>query len=150
MSDSKQGQKAKVMGKINEIRSNIETFISDVNVNDLKDSLNTMVKEAQKDFSNLVDKDLGTFKTKFAKEKGALEKKAKKFFENHKKEISALQAKFDKYVKAASKKPAAKTAAPVAAKTTTKKAAAPTTTKKVAAKAPAKKVVKATSKSSKK
>ncbi len=137
-------RKGKVMGKIKEIRSNIETFINDVNVNELKDSLNTMVKDAQKDFSNLVDKDLGTFKTKFAKEKGILEKKAKKFFENHKKEISMLQAKFDKYVKTASKKPSAKSAASAA--TTTKKAAP--ATKKVAK--IAKKVIKAAPKTSKK
>ncbi len=139
------GQKGKVMGKFNKIRSNIETFISDVNVNDLKDSLNTMVKDAQKDFSNLVDKDLGNFKTKFAKEKSLLEKKAKKFFENHKKEISVLQSKFDKYVKAASKKPAANSAAPAA--TTTKKKAAPAS-KKVAK--VTKKVMKSAPKSTKK
>ena len=92
-------QKEKVMGKINEIKKNVETFIADVNVNELKESLNTMVKDAQKDFSNLVDKDLGVLKTKFAKEKGILEKKAKKFYEGHKKEINALQAKFEKMVK---------------------------------------------------
>jgi hypothetical protein len=80
-------QKEKVMGKINEIKKNVETFIADVNVNELKESLNTMVKDAQKDFSNLVDKDLGALKTKFAKEKSILEKKAKKFYEGHKKEI---------------------------------------------------------------
>lgn len=115
MNEKQQGQKEKVMNKINEIKSNIETFISDVNVNDLKDSLNTMVKDAQKDFSKLVDKDLGTLKTKFAKEKSVLEKKAKKFFDNHQKEISALQAKFDKLVKASGKKPAPKVATATAA-----------------------------------
>lgn len=134
-------QKEKVMGKINEIRSNIESAISSVNVNELKDSLNTMVKDAQKDLSKLVDKDLGTLKTKFQKEKALLEKKAKKFFDNHKKEISALQAKFEKMVKASAKKPApkaAKTAAPVSAtkKKVAKKIAPITqkTTKKVAKK----------------
>lgn len=138
-------QKAKVLNKINEIKSNIETFIADVNVNDLKDSLNTMVKDAQKDISKLVDKDLGNLKTKFSKEKGVLEKKAKKFFDNHKKEISALQTKFDKLVKAAAKKPAAKAAAKSATVTATavkKKVAA----KKAAPKATVKKVVKTTAK----
>lgn len=130
-----QGQKAKIMGKINEIKSNVETFISDVNVNELKDSLNTMVKDAQKDFGKLVDKDLGNLKSKFQKEKSVLEKKAKKFFDNHKKEIQALQTKFDKLVKASAKKAPAK-AAP-----------ATTTKKKVSAKpAVAKAVKKATKK----
>lgn len=129
-----QGQKEKVMGKINEIKKNVETFIADVNVNELKESLNTMVKDAQKDLGKLVDKDLGNLKSKFQKEKSVLEKKAKKFFENHKKEISALQTKFDKLVKAAGKKPAPKAAAP-AAKATKKKVS-----KKVA------KVVKTTAK----
>jgi vacuolar-type H+-ATPase subunit H len=115
-----QGQKEKVMGKINEIKKNVETFIADVNVNELKESLNTMVKDAQKDFNKLVDKDLGNLKSKFQKEKSVLEKKAKKFYDNHKKEISALQNKFDKLVKKAEKKPAAKAAAP-AAKATKKK-----------------------------
>jgi hypothetical protein len=111
-----QGQKEKVMGKINEIKKNVETFIADVNVNELKDSLNSMVKDAQKDFNKLVDKDLGNLKAKFQKEKSVLEKKAKKFYENHKKEISALQTKFDKMVKKTAKKPAAKAAAPIATK----------------------------------
>lgn len=113
-----QGQKEKVMGKINEIKKNVETFIADVNVNELKESLNTMVKDAQKDFNKLVDKDLGNLKSKFQKEKSALEKKAKKFYDNHKKEISALQTKFDKLVKKEGNKSAPKAAAKA---TTTKK-----------------------------
>ena len=127
------GQKEKIMGKINEIKSNVERAIAEVNVNELKDSLNTMVKDAQKDFSKLVDKDLGNLKSKFQKEKAVLEKKAKKFFDNHKKEIQALQTKFDELVKASAKKTPAK--------------AAPTTKKKVSAKpAVAKAVKKATKK----
>lgn len=136
-------QKEKVMGKINEIKKNVETFIADVNVNELKDSLNTMVKDAQKDFSNLVDKDLGALKTKFAKEKSILEKKAKKFYDGHKKEINALQAKFEKMVKNSGKKAAPKVAKAAAKVAPAKKkvAAAP---KKVA------KVVQKISKKSKK
>ncbi len=112
MSEKEQGQKEKVIGKINEIKKNVETFISDVNVNELKESLNTMVKDAQKDLSKLVDKDLGNLKSKYHKEKMALENKAKKFIEGHKKEIVALQKKFEKMVKEAGKKPATKKAAP--------------------------------------
>lgn len=138
MSEQQQGQKEKVMGKINEIKKNVETFISDVNVNDLKESLNTMVKDAQKDLSKLVDKDLGNLKSKYQKEKLVLEKKAKKFFENHKKEISALQAKFEKMVKNSGKKAAPKAAA-APAKATKKKVS-----KKVAT--VAKKVTKKTAK----
>ncbi len=138
MSEQQQGQKEKVMGKINEIKKNVETFISDVNVNELKESLNTMVKDAQKDFNKLVDKDLGTLKAKFQKEKSVLEKKAQKFFDNHKKEISALQAKFDKLTKNANKKAAPKAAATASAskKKITKKIAkvAKKTTKKAAKK----------------
>jgi vacuolar-type H+-ATPase subunit H len=132
-----QGQKEKVMGKINEIKKNVETFIADVNVNELKESLNTMVKDAQKDFNKLVDKDLGNLKSKFQKEKSVLEKKAKKFYDNHKKEISALQTKFDKLVKKAGNKSAPK-AAPAKATTTKKKV----NKKVVAAKKATKKVSK--------
>jgi hypothetical protein len=131
-----QGQKEKVMGKINEIKKNVETFISDVNVNELKESLNTMVKDAQKDLSKLVDKDLGNLKSKYQKEKMALENKAKKFIEGHKKEITALQKKFEKMVKEAGKKTSTKKAAPSPKKKVAKKVAKAVkkTTKKVAKK----------------
>ena len=144
MSETTQNKKEKVIGKFNEIKNNIETFIADVNVNDLKESLNTMVKDAQKDFSKLVDKDLGNLKTKFQKEKSLLEKKAKKFFDNHQKEISALQAKFDKMLKAAGKKG-------TTSKTSNKVASAPKAIKKkIASPKVAKVVKKVTKKSSKK
>lgn len=85
--------------KLNEIKNKLEGFIAEVNVNELKESLNSMLKDTQKDFTKLVDKDLGQLKVKFNKEKAILEKKAKKFYDNHKKEIDGLQAKFDKLVK---------------------------------------------------
>ena len=89
-----------MIGKINKLKSNIETFISDVNMNDLKASVNTAVKEARADFNKLVNKDLESMKKKHQKEKTDVEKKAKKFLEGHKKEINALQAKFEKLRKA--------------------------------------------------
>lgn len=112
-----ESQKAKVLGKINEIKSNIESFISDVNVNELKSSLNVMMKDAQKDFNKLVDKDLENLKKKFQTEKSALEKKAKKFLDSHKKELTALQVKFEKLVKASAKKAKAPQAAATASGT---------------------------------
>jgi hypothetical protein len=104
--------KAKVMGKFNEIKSNIETFISDVNVNELKQSLNTMIKDAQKDFSQIVDRDLENVKKKLQKEKADFETKAKKFLDGHKKEVAMLQAKIDKLMKATAKLRKSKGAAP--------------------------------------
>jgi hypothetical protein len=74
-----EGRKNRVIGKINEIKSNIETFISDVNVNDLKSSFNLMVKDAQKDFHKLMEKDLENLKKKLQTEKSEFENKAKKF-----------------------------------------------------------------------
>ncbi len=127
--------KNKVMGKINEIKSNIETFISDVNVSDIKSSINVMVKDAQKDFNKLVDKDLDNVKKKLQKEKEDFEAKAKKFLEGQKKELATLQAKFDKLVKATAKLKAAKSSS-------TAKSAATTTSKKKVMK----KVSKATAK----
>ena len=96
-------RKNRVMGKINEIKSNIETFISDVNVNDLKSSFNLMVKDAQKDFHKLMEKDLENLKKKLQNEKSDFENKAKKFLEGHKKEIAILQSKLDKLVKSTAK-----------------------------------------------
>jgi len=125
-------RKAKVIGKINEIKSNIETFISDVNVNDLKKSFNLLVKDAQADFQRVVNKDLEAVKAKLHKEKADYEKKAKEFLAKHKKEIEVLQAKLAKL----------QGKAPV--KTTTKKVA---TTKKVPT---TKRVARATKKVAKK
>lgn len=118
--------KTKVMGKINEIKSNIESFISEVNVNELKSSFNLMVKDAQKDLNKLIDKDLENVKKKLNKEKADFEMKAKKFLDGHKKELETLQAKFDKLVKATSALKVKK--GPAVAKAS---ADAPTTKKKV-------------------
>ena len=115
------------MGKINEIKSNLETFISDVNINELKNSFNQMIKDAQKDFKGRVDKDLEAMKKKLHKEKEDFEQKAKGFLDNHKKELVTLQAKLDKLVKAAEKLRQVKVKAPKAGVTTKKKI-----TKKVA------------------
>lgn len=120
--------KNKVIGKINEIKTNINTFISDVNVNELKSTLNVKMKDAQKDISKLVEKDLETVISRLKKERNDFESKAKKFIDGHKKELALLQEKFDKLVKAANqlKKP----------RTTAKKASkAPTSRKKVIKKA---------------
>jgi hypothetical protein len=96
-------RKNRVIGKINEIKSNIETFISDVNVNDLKSSFNLMVKDAQKDFHKLMEKDLENLKKKLQTEKSEFESKAKKFLDGHKKELAVLQSKIDKLVKSTAK-----------------------------------------------
>jgi hypothetical protein len=95
--------KNKVMGKINEIKSNIETFISDVNVNDLKASVNLMMKDAQNDFNKLINKDIDLLKKKLQKEKQDFESKAKTFLDGHKKEIASLQAKVEKLIKVTQK-----------------------------------------------
>jgi len=124
---------SEIKKKLNEIKNNIETFISEVNVTELKESLNTMVKDAQKDLTKLVDKDLGQLKVKFNKEKLVLEKKAKKFFDNHKKEIDSLQSKFDKLVKTNAKKIEKKVPVKAATQDIAKKVAK--VTKKVAKKA---------------
>lgn len=114
--------KNKIKGKFNEIKSNIETFISDVNVTELKASFNTMVKDAQRDFNKILDKDLDVVKKKLQKEKEDIEIKAKKFLENHKKELDSLQVKFDKLVRATKGK-AKEAAAPTMKKKAVRKAA---------------------------
>lgn len=130
------GKKGKVIGKFNEIKSNIESFISDVNVGEIKQSFNTLVKDARKDFNKLVDKDMDVVKKKFKKEKSDIEKKAKKFLDEHKKELNGLQAKLDKLMR----KSGRVTEAP--------KAAAASTTKKKASKKVAKAVKKVSAKKS--
>lgn len=123
--------KTKVMGKINELKSNVQTFINDVNVQEIKATLNAKVKEAQKDWNKLVDRDLQDMKKKLQKEKAEVEMKAKKFLDSHKKELNTLQAKIDKLVKSAKSVKAAPAKKAPAKKATAKKVA---TKKKVSKK----------------
>ncbi len=120
--------KTKVMGKINELKSNVQTFINDVDVTAIKATLNAKMKEAQKDWNKLVDRDLQDMKKKLQKEKSEVEAKAKKFLDGHKKELNALQSKIDKLVKSAKQMKAP------AKKATSKKITKKVIAKKVATK----------------
>ena len=129
--------KTKVMGKINEFKSNIGTVISDLNVADVKKSINALVKDAQRDFNKILNRDIDLMKKKLKKEKLDIEKRAKKFLDGHKKDLASLQAKFDKLVKTSSKlkaAPAKKATAKKATKKVAKKTATKKATKKVARK----------------
>ena len=72
MSDEK---KNAVIAKFNTLKSNIESIVSDVKVNNIKTSLNTMVKDAQKDLNKFLDKDVDSVKKKLQKEKEEIEKR---------------------------------------------------------------------------
>lgn len=125
--------KKKVVSKLNALKKNVEDYVSHVDVNGLKASLNSHVKNAQKDFNRIVNKDLEVLKKKLQKEKLDVEKKAKKFLDGHKKELNALQTRFEKLLKASTK---LKAKAPVKARATkkvAKKAAKKVTKKTVAA-----------------
>lgn len=126
---STEDTKTKVLGKINEIKENVQTFIKDVDVSEIKATLNAKVKEAQKDWNKLVDKDLADMKKKLQKEKAEVEKKAKQFLDGHKKELNSLQARIDKLVKSAKKVKAAPAKKAPAKKATTKKVAKKATKK---------------------
>lgn len=122
--------KNKVLSKINEIKTNIENFIAEVNLTELKASLNTLVKDAQQDLNNKVQVDLENLKKKLQKERADIEKKAKKFLDGHRKELSILQTKLDQLIKknaklkTKSKSTTAKTpAAPTSKKSVKKKVA---------------------------
>jgi ABC-type transporter Mla subunit MlaD len=120
-----------VMDSLKKVKSNIESFAKEANISQLQDSVKSMVKEAQKDFSKLVNKDLVQMKKKFDKEKAQIEKtlssvmtkemaSAKKFIAAQKKEINVLQNKLEKLVAAKKKSPAKKK---VAKKKASKKSA---------------------------
>jgi DNA anti-recombination protein RmuC len=113
--------KTKVKAKINEIKNNIESFMADVNINELKSSLNTIVKDAQADLNKMIDKDLENVKKVLQKEKNDFESKAKKFLDNHKKELATLQTQIDRLVKAGAKLKRIKATASAKKATTTKK-----------------------------
>jgi hypothetical protein len=121
----------KVIGKINAIKSNVEAFVADVKVGDLKASINSLVRDAQKDLKGLVDKDIEAVRQRLQKEKADFEAKARKFLDAQKKELATLQEKLDTLVKATAKlkksraAAAAKAAGPATRKKATKKAPAP-------------------------
>jgi DNA polymerase III delta prime subunit len=127
-----------VLDALKNVKTTVENFTSDKNVAQVKATVKTMVKDAQKDFAALVNKDLAAVKKKFAKERSLLDKElkkqtdsAKKFIATQKKEISTLQARLEKLVKAKKTGTVAKitTKKVVATRKTIKKA-----TKKVARK----------------
>lgn len=141
-------KKNKMKDRFKEIRSNVESFISDINVDDLKKSFGMMMKDAENDFNKLVNKDLETMKKKLQEEKADFEQKAKKFMAEHQKELDGIQSKFKQFV-AATKQAAAKTRS----KKSTQKEATPkkkATTKAATPKTAAPKAAKATKKVSKK
>lgn len=148
-----------------DVKTRVQNFIDDNNLKELQTTAKKYIKSRKKDVNKLLThKDFVTIKKRFYQEKrqveklvnrlvGAELKKAKKFVQDHKKEIDKLQKKVETYVPATKKvtkavkkvagkkKTAAKpkkttrTAAAKKKKTTKKKA----TTKKKTAK---KKVVK--------
>lgn len=137
-----------VVDGLKNIKSTVETFAKENNLSSLKNDVKASVKKAQKEFSGLVNKDIAEVKKRFAKEKAQLEKvvsatlnkemiKAKKFLASHKKELTSLQTKVEKLVKAQKTKVTKKVAPLKKAtkKVATKKVATKkTTTKKVASK----------------
>lgn len=115
-----------VMDALKNVKTTVENLATDKGVTQVKDTVKGLIKDAQKDFSALVNKDLALVKKKFAQERAMLDKElkkqsdaARKFIAAQKKEIAGLQAKLEKLVN--SKKGTAKK--------TTKKA--PTTRKAV-------------------
>lgn len=126
----------------------------------IQKKVKTLTNKAEKDFYKVMDKDLPKMLKNFRKEKQSLEKmveatiqdeikKAKKFIDEHKKELNKLQDRVEKYAmktsKTASKtastarkkatkaaKKATKKVAKVTKKKTTKKKATKKTTKKKA------------------
>lgn len=125
-----------VIDALKNVKSTVENLTSDKNVAQVKDTVKSLIKEAQKDFSSLVNKDLALVKKKIAQERAQFDKEikkqkaaAKKFIEAQKKEISNLQARLEKMVKSskggakkvAKKAPTTRKAVKKVAKKVTKK-----------------------------
>jgi hypothetical protein len=120
-----------MMDQLKKVKSNIEHFAKEANISQLQDSVKSVVKEAQKDFSKLVNKDLVEVKKKFEKEKAQIEKTfksvmtkemsaAKKFIQSQKKEISALQNRLEKLMASKKKSSMTKTVKKTAKKVSKK------------------------------
>ena len=122
--------KTAVMDSLKNIKTNIESFAKEANIGQLQDTVKGMVKDARKDFTNLLNKDLAEIKKTFAKEKQAMTNlmakevnQAKKFLGQQKKEIEVLQKKLEKIV-ASKKKQTVTKAKTSVKKVTVKKATA--------------------------
>lgn len=98
-----------IMSSWRNIKNNISKFIHENNVHDLKGSVQKIVADAKKDISNLATKDINSLKRKIKAEKKQVEqvinqvipaevKKAKKFVQDQKREISRLQKKLESIV----------------------------------------------------
>ena len=130
----------------NKLKKQLHVYVDEKKIKEVQKTVKIYAKKTEKDLKKLLKGDITTFKKKLIMEKNQIEKlidkaftaeikRAKKFVEKHKKELSVLQKKVETYVKnefIAGKKPATK-------KKVTKKK---TAKKKVAKKAPIKKVTK--------
>ncbi|MBL7665855.1 MAG: hypothetical protein JNM93_12035 [Bacteriovoracaceae bacterium] len=116
------------------LKQDIDKFIKENNIHEVKATVKKMVNKAQGDINQLVDKDVSVIKKRFQVEKKQVEKllqktlqaevkRAKSFLELQKREITKLQNKLDKISKMAAPKAASRPR-----KKSTRKSAASTTT----------------------
>lgn len=154
-----------VLKQWNQMKNEIEQLsqVGQASLKEIQAKIDAFIKNAEKDLTDLVEKDLANLMKTFQKEKKSLEglvekrvneeiKKAKAFLQGHKKELDKIQKLVETYVPALKKKSATKktTKKKTATKKTTKKAAAKTATKKASKKTAKKVAKKAAKKTSKK
>ena len=125
----------------NELTKNIKSYLQLNKIEEAQNEVRQLITNLQKDFNKIVDKDVASLKKRFLKEKKQIEKllnktvnteikKAQKYVDSQKHELTRLQNKLEKYI--SSEKTRAKKA--IKKKTTKKTAAKKKTTKKKTAK----------------
>lgn len=92
-------KKKMLIEKFSRIRSDVESFINEINVEEVKTQVNSFIQEARKDvLDKVVDKDLKEIKRRLEREKSHIEVKALRFLNKQKRELDTLQAKLDKVI----------------------------------------------------
>ncbi len=146
-SKSQKVQVKTVLESWNKVKQELHNFVKEKKIKEIQSSVKSFVRNAKKDFSGLVGKDLTDIKKKFKDEKKQLEqlvdkviqaevKKARHFVDLQKNELSKLQKKVEGFVrinkakKKTNRRPTAKVASTTVGRKTTRKATqkTPTTT----------------------
>ena len=96
-------------GVLGKLKDKVDDFVQDNNLQDVQKTVEGFVKSAQKDFKDVVGKDLKLVRNKFDKERKQVEKKVEKiivqkmkqtatFLETQKGELDKLQKKIESLI----------------------------------------------------
>lgn len=118
---------ASILSTLSKVTSEVESFIQNNKMSDVKQTVADLIQTAKKDINELMDKDLKMVKKKIQDETKNVEKlaetifnkeigKIKAFVKEHKTELNSLQSTIDNIIGKQTAKKVTKTATKVVAK----------------------------------